>query len=171
LGLAGMMNVDDILRAFNDRQVAYILIGGMNFLLRHAPILTFDVDIWIEDSAENRDRCEDALGALDAEWGATDADWGLVAAKQPGWLQRQTLFCLTSPSGSIDVFRAVKGLESWAACRERAYHGETAGGTAYWGLSDEDMLRSQTALDQNEQKQQRIQTLQETLNKKSFDGE
>ena len=146
------MNIDNILREFNDNQVAYILIGGMNFLLRHAPILTFDIDIWIEDSAENRDRCEKALGSLDAEWGATDDDWGAVTAKPPGWLLRQMVFCLTSPSGSIDVFRAVKGLESWALCRNRAYPGKTSQGVPYWGLSDEDMLRSQTALDQSEQK-------------------
>ena len=162
-----MMNVDYILGEFHDHQAAYILIGGMNFLFRHAPVLTFDVDIWIEDSAENRDRCEKALCSLHAEWGATDVDWGPVTAKQPGWLLRQTLFCLTSPSGSIDVFRAVKGLESWAVCRERAHQGATATGTPYWGLSDEDMLRSQTALDQNEQKQDRIRMLRETLNRET----
>ena len=55
------MNVDQILRAFNETQVEYILIGGMNFLLRHAPILTFDVDLWIDDTPENRARCEAAL--------------------------------------------------------------------------------------------------------------
>jgi hypothetical protein len=164
-----MMNVDDVLRKLNDHEVAYILIGGMNFLLRHAPVLTFDVDIWIEDSAENQGRCEKVLGSLCAEWGATDDDWGPVAAKPPGWLLRQAIFCLTSPSGSIDVFRAVKGLESWAVCRERAYRGETAKGTSYWGLSDEDMLRSQMALEQHEQKPQRIQALQEKLKQEECD--
>jgi hypothetical protein len=165
-----MMNVDHILREFNERRVAYILIGGMNFLLRHAPVLTFDIDFWIEDSPENVGRCEKALGALDAEWGASDDDWGPVAAKQPGWLLRQSLFCLTTPCGSIDVFRTVKGLESWAICQTRAYRGETAAGTPYRGLSDEDMLQSQTALDEMEQKQQRIQTLQAALNKKRLHG-
>jgi hypothetical protein len=160
-----MLNVDCILRHLNDRQVDYILIGGMNFLLRHLPVLTFDVDVWIEDSPQNRHRCEEALSLLDAEWGVSDSDWGLVAAKQPEWLSRQSVFCLTSPSGSIDVFRAVKGLDSWAVCRQRAYRGRTAAGTPYWGLSDEDMLRSQAALEANEQKTQRIQTLQESLDK------
>jgi hypothetical protein len=158
-----MMNVDNILRAFNERQVAYLLIGGMNFLLRHAPVLTFDIDLWIEDSEENRGRCEMALGSLGAEWGANDDDWGPVAAKKPGWLSRQSLFCLTCPSGSVDVFRTVKGLDSWAICRQHAYHGETDAGTPFWGLSDEDMLHSQTALDEREQKSQRIQVLQNAM--------
>lgn len=39
------MNVDGILRGLNDHGVEYILIGGMNFLLRHRPVLTYDVDI------------------------------------------------------------------------------------------------------------------------------
>ena len=40
------MNVDEILAALNAERVDYLLIGGMNFLLRHIPELTFDVDIW-----------------------------------------------------------------------------------------------------------------------------
>ena len=50
------MNVENIFGTFNTCQVDFILIGGMNFLLRHAPILTFDVDLWIDDTAENRSR-------------------------------------------------------------------------------------------------------------------
>ena len=33
------MNVDHILKTLNAHEVAYLLIGGMNFLLRHAPVL------------------------------------------------------------------------------------------------------------------------------------
>lgn len=51
------MNVDHILATFSKHNVASILIGGMNFLLRHAPVLTYDVDLWIEDTPENLDRC------------------------------------------------------------------------------------------------------------------
>jgi hypothetical protein len=38
------MNVDAMLRVLNEEQVDYLLIGGMNFLIRHLPELTFDVD-------------------------------------------------------------------------------------------------------------------------------
>jgi hypothetical protein len=40
------MNIDRILETFNRRDVSYLLIGDMNFLLRHAPVLTYDVDLW-----------------------------------------------------------------------------------------------------------------------------
>ena len=47
------MNVDRILGALNEQCVDYILFGGMNFLLRHVPELTFDVDIWVRDNDAN----------------------------------------------------------------------------------------------------------------------
>ena len=157
------MNVDLILETLNRHQVAYLLIGGMNFLLRHAPILTYDVDVWIEDTPENRRRCEQALGELQAEWGASDDDWGPVADKPAGWLGSQPLFCLTSPHGPIDVFRSVKGLGPWAASRAKARTSETGRGVAFVGLSDADMLKSQMALPEAERNQDRIRALKKAL--------
>jgi hypothetical protein len=157
------MNVDRVFQTLNRHEVAYLVIGGMNFLLRHAPLLTYDIDVWIEDSPENLRRCEDALAELQAEWGPTQQDWGPVQHRAPGWLGRQGVFCLTSPYGAIDVFRSVGGLESWAACRARSARGETAAGVAFRGLSDEDMLKSQMALPESERDQQRIRILTEAL--------
>jgi hypothetical protein len=91
------MNVDHILNTLNQHGVSYLLIGGMNFLLRHLPLSTYDVDVWIEDRFDNRRRCETALAALDAEWGRTDADWGPVAKLPAGWLDQQGVFSLNSP--------------------------------------------------------------------------
>lgn len=161
--LGTRMNVDHILGTLNAYHVDYLLIGGMNFLLRHAPVLTYDVDLWIEDTAENRDRCERALAELEAQWGASEEDWGPVAARGAGWLASQALFCLTSPHGAIDVFRSVKGLRDWAAARAQAQSGKTAAGTAFVGLSDHDMLVCQLALPESERKQARIQTLQQAI--------
>lgn len=38
------MNVDHILATFNAHRVDYILIGGVNFLLRHEPVTTYDIE-------------------------------------------------------------------------------------------------------------------------------
>jgi len=157
------MNVDHVLETLNSHQVAYILIGGMNFLLRHAPVLTYDIDLWIEDTLANLARCEQALAELEAEWGATDRDWGLVAEKPSGWLGTQAVFCLTSPCGAIDVFRSVKGLTSWTASRAKAHAASTAAGTPFVGLSDEDMLKSQMALPETARNQDRILALKKAL--------
>lgn len=139
------------------------MIGGMNFLLRHAPVLTFDVDLWIEDTPENLRRCEHALAELQAAWGRSEEDWGPVAQKEPGWLQTQVVFCLTSPHGAIDIFRAVKGLDDWAACRRTALPGRTAAGVSFLGLSDRDMLRCQLALPEAARNKDRILALKRAL--------
>ena len=157
------MNVDRILAAFNLHEVDYLLIGGINFLLRHAPVLTYDIDLWIEDSTQNRTRCEQAVAELQAEWGASDVDWGPVAARAPGWLGRQAVFCLTSPFGAIDVFRAVKGLDDWTVCREKAVPAATTSGVPFLGLADEDMLRCQLVLPDAEQDRERIEVLKRIL--------
>ncbi len=157
------MNVDHILETMNRNQVSYLLIGGMNFLLRHAPVLTYDVDVWIEDTPENLQRCEKALAELQAEWGASDDDWRPAADRPAGWLGRQWLFCLTSPHGPIDIFRSVRGLGSWAASHAKAQAGKTAGGVPFLGLSDDDMLQCQIALPEAERNSRRIETLKKAL--------
>jgi hypothetical protein len=161
----GAMNVDHILRTFGDCGVEFLLIGGMNFLLRHEPVLTYDIDFWIQDTAANRARCDAALQHLDAAWGPTEQDWRPVAA-QPGWLERQEVFCLTSSSGAIDIFRTVKGLPSWAECNARAHAGQTAGGVPYRGLCDEDMLACQLALPPADRRRSRVEALERSLGRR-----
>ncbi|MHB8866884.1 MAG: hypothetical protein ACYC6N_31360 [Pirellulaceae bacterium] len=157
------MNVDRILHALNDGQVLYILIGGMNFLLRHKPVLTFDVDIWIEDSEANRERCERVMAQLEAEWGSSDQDWKPVSHRASGWLAVQAVYCLTSPLGAIDIFRRVCGLDEWSVSRATATPERTAGGVDYVGLSDEDMLKCQYALEPALRKLERIEILESAI--------
>lgn len=164
------MNLDHILATFNERQVAYLLIGGMNFLLRHSPVLTYDVDLWIEDTVENRQRCELALADLACEWGATDEDWGPVSEKRSGWLQRQSLYCLTSPSGAIDIFRRVAGLDNWQRSFADSVVETTAGRVYYRGISDEDMLRCQYALSEQDRKRDRIEFLEKIRQEPTGNG-
>ena len=157
------MNIDHILAVFNRHKVRYLLIGGVNFLLRHKPVLTFDVDFWIEDTETNRRRCEESLNELNAEWGRTDADWGPVANLVPGWLSQQPVFCLTSPHGAIDIFRSVQGLSDWATVFAVSVSGTTASGTAYTGLSDADMLTCQLSIPLESRKNDRVQELQKAM--------
>jgi hypothetical protein len=160
------MNVDRILETFNRHGVAWLLIGGMNFLLRHKPVLTFDVDLWVENTAQNLERCERALAELEAEWGASDSDWRPVAQRAAGWLHSQAVFCLTSPHGAIDVFRAVRGLGEWRVAAGRALEEQTAAGVRYRGLCDEDMLACQLALDEGDRKPERVRVLTDVLERK-----
>ena len=157
------MNVDHILSVMNGHQVRTLLIGGMNFLLRHKPVMTYDVDFWIEDTELNRRACELALTDLKAEWGVTEDAWGAVALLPSGWLGRQSVYCLGSPYGAIDVFRSVRGLSCWATSFSVSVVGRTAEGVEYRGLSDEDMLACQLCLEPESRKEDRIRELRKAL--------
>ena len=157
------MDIDHIFTVFNRHEVRYLLIGGVNFLLRHKPVLTFDVDFWIEDNDANRGRCEMALAELDAEWGRTESEWGPVAARPAGWLAQQSVYCLTTPHGAIDIFRSVQGLPHWAEAFAVSVSGRTAAGTDYRGLSDQDMLACQLSIPLESRKNDRIQELQKAM--------
>jgi hypothetical protein len=159
------VNVDEILQTLNSEQLQYLLIGGMNFLLRHVPELTFDVDIWVEDSEENLPRLNRAMRKLGAEWGRTEKEWRPIS-EDWHWLQTQNIFCVTTKQGAVDIFREVRGLENrYEECRRRAISSRTATGIPFMGLSDEDMLLCQEALPVEEQKVRRIEILREAIRK------
>jgi hypothetical protein len=160
------VRIDEILRELNDHGCQYLLIGGMNFMLRHEPKLTFDVDVWIEDSQENRRRCEAALIALQAEWGPTDDTWGPVANLPTGWLDQQHVYATLTAFGALDIFRSVQGLDDWQVCWARGFDGLTKENTPYRGLSDEDMLQCQLALAAHQQRKERMQTLRTAIAKR-----
>ena len=157
------MDIDGMISTFNENKVDFLIIGGVNFLLRHRPVLTFDVDFWIENSEANIRRCEKTLAELGANWGKDDSDWGPVAEKPAGWLARQPVYCLTSPSGAIDIFLCVSGLESWHESEKNAVTITTESGISFRGISDADMLQCQEALPASEQKIDRMNTLRDAL--------
>jgi len=158
------MNVDLILSAFNRHHAEYILIGGMNFFLVHQPVTTFDVDIWIEDSAANHKAVHAALSDVGAEvsFSPKGDDWRLVSQLDgPDWLARAPLFCLLCPHGAIDIFRSVRGLEAgFAACRAHCPVRHTPTGVPFRSLTDELMVACQLALPENERKLDRLRLLQ-----------
>ncbi len=157
------MNIDHILSVMNRHGVRYLLVGGVNFLLRHKPILTFDIDFWIEPDETNFSRCEQALSELKAEWGKTEEEWRPVSERSPGWLTGQSVFCLNSPFGAIDIFMSVKGLPDWREANARAEEGTTAAGIPFRALSDADMLACQTDLPDDEQKKERVEYLRRVV--------
>ena len=157
------MNVDVILDACHREQVDYVLIGGMNFLLRHRSEPTFGVDLWVRDASANLERLNRALRRLGAVWGPTEAAWNSVPDDWH-WLERQAFFCLTTEHGAVDIFRDVRGLEGrYDECRARAVPANTASGIKFLGLSDQDMLTCQEALPPGQRHERRMAVLHEAL--------
>jgi len=157
------MDVEHILRTLNSHGVEYILAGGMNFLLNHTGPLSYEVGLFINDTEANRSELNFALQELGCAWGPDSEHWKTITGG-PQWLDRQPVFCLTSPHGAIDIFRAIKGLEDgFEACKNRAEIRSMQDGEMYYSLSDEDMLRSQLALPETEERKQRIETLRKSI--------
>lgn len=157
------MNVDAVLESFERHQVDAILIGGMNFLLRHQPVLTFDIDFWVKDTDDNLSRLASALRALGAEWGKSEEAWGPLP-KGHDWLRTQNIFCLTTPHGAVDIFRTVEGLDGqYEACKARCSLERSKGGIPYHSLSDQDMLACQLALPENMRRLDRTNYLKNLL--------
>ena len=157
------MNVDAILETFHRHEVDAILIGGMNFLLRHQPVLTFDIDFWVKDVDENLSRVAMALRALGAEWGKSEETWGPLPGGHD-WLRTQNVFCLTTRHGAVDIFRSVEGLDGqYGACKARSSVERSQGGISYRSLSDQDMLACQLALPENLRRLDRTNYLRNLL--------
>jgi hypothetical protein len=149
------MNVDHIFATMNHHEVRYLLIGGMNFMLRHEPTLTFDVDLWIEDSEENRRRCETALVELETTWGPTDDTWQPVASLGSGWLDEKRVCCTLNPWGAINILRSVAGQTEWLSCHQQAELRTTKRGTYYRALGDNISIQMTTDYVPEQQKRQR----------------
>ena len=153
----------DVLRTFQDHEVEFLLIGGMNFFLAHQPVSTQDIDVLIEDSVENRRRCELALAAMDAEWGKGDSDWGYVRDKATGWLSQQHVFCLLTKFGPLDVFRSVKGVRSFHEAKDRASVKPLGDGINVSLLSAKDLLECQLVLPEGSRRLDRVAYLKRLL--------
>jgi hypothetical protein len=158
------VNADRILQSFHEHKVDCILIGGMNFLLRHQPVLTFDVDFWVRDNPDNLKNVNRALQDLGASWGRSEKTWGPVPSDAQ-WLTRQVVFCLTSEHGAVDIFREVEGLPDFDACWQRSSVRQTEAGTPFRSLADEDMLACQLALNEGDRRLDRVAYLQKLLRK------
>ena len=155
------MKPDPILAAYAAHEVDRLLIGGMNFFLRHRPVSTFDVGFFDSDKAANLARVNAALIELGAEWGATDESFGPVP-RDAAWLKGQQVFCLTSSAGAIDIFRSVRGLASYSECWARSVE-IRRDATVFRALSDADMLACQLALPEGERRLDRVAYLEKIL--------
>jgi len=97
---------EDILslwRSLNNNDVRYIMIGGFATNLHGYNRATNDIDLWIDDTLQNRKNLRKAL----KEQGSGDYD--VIESMQfvPGWTDFQLNFGF-----KLDVMTSVKGLEN-----------------------------------------------------------
>ena len=157
------LDYERVFRVMNDCDVEFLLIGGLNYYLLHRPVSTQDIDLFINDSVENRSRCESALAELDALWGRTDDDWGPVDKKTPGWLNSQRVYCLLTTAGPVDIFRSVPGVDSFSRALKDSKEVIVGTGTTVRLIGPKDLLACQMAIPEHARRLDRVNHLREVL--------
>jgi hypothetical protein len=78
-------------------------------------------------------------------------------------LASQSVYCLLTDSGPLDIFARLPGVPDFSACFERSTLRTTNQGLAYRSMTAEDMLACQLALPESERKLDRVRHLQAIL--------
>jgi hypothetical protein len=108
-----LLNPDfrDILSAFIEAEVEFLVVGGYAMAAHRLPRATKDLDLWVRPSPEN---AKHVLYALDA-FGAPRH--GLTASD----LETEgTIYQVGAPPNRVDVITVVEGVQFEDAWRERA---------------------------------------------------
>jgi hypothetical protein len=101
----------DLLSAFIDAHVEFLIVGGYALAVHRLPRATKDLDLWVRPSAENAPRVLRALDAFGApRHGLTETD-----------LQTEgTIYQVGVPPNRVDLLTVVDGVRFEDAWRDRA---------------------------------------------------
>lgn len=98
------LSAEDILAAFNDRGVRYVLIGAFAAIAQGAPIgATYDIDVTPQRGSVNLERLSRALSDLDARVRVDDLEEGLPFSHDARSLARMDMLNLTCAAGDFDI--------------------------------------------------------------------
>ncbi len=106
------MNPDfvDLLRAFGDADVRFMIVGAYALAVHGRPRATGDLDVWIDATPQNAPRVMKALAAFGAPVAEiTEADFA-----HPG-----VVYQIGVPPGRIDILTELTGLTFEEAWRDR----------------------------------------------------
>ncbi|HEX6278763.1 MAG TPA: hypothetical protein VFZ49_01990 [Pyrinomonadaceae bacterium] len=99
------MNPDfkDLLQAFNDERVKYMIIGGYAVIKHTEPRFTKDLDLWVSPDKENAERVYAAL----AKFGAPITD-----LEPDDFTEHDFFFTMGIAPNRIDLLFDLKGVET-----------------------------------------------------------
>jgi hypothetical protein len=126
----------DLLLAFNEHRVKYLLVGGYALVQYTEPRVTKDMDVWVDITTENAERVFKAL----ALFGAPLAGYTPQDFQDP-----YSGFQIGQPPYEIDILFAVSALsfdEAWTESTE----GFTDEGIPVRYLSSDHFIRNKTAV-------------------------
>ena len=126
----------DLLREFNAHDVRYLVIGGYAFSHYTQPRATKDLDVFIENSAENAGRVFAAL----AKFGAPLAGMTLKDFQDEG-----SVYQVGNAPSRIDILQTIEAVEfagAWKASEE----GTTGDGIPVRYISFDDLITNKLAV-------------------------
>ncbi len=111
------MNQDfvDLLRAFSDHKVRFLIVGAYALGVHGRPRATGDLDVWVDPTPDNAERIMSALRAF----GAPLSDVTLDDFGRPG-----IVFQMGLPPYRIDILTALSGLtfpDAWPDRTQAAF--------------------------------------------------
>jgi predicted nucleotidyltransferase len=127
-------HLKELLRAFNDHAVKYLIVGGYAFGVYAEPRATKDLDIFIRSDEENSKAIFRAL----AQYGAPLGDF-TVADFMDG-----ATFQIGQPPARIDILQQIDGIifdEAWANRIEGLIDGQVQAAV----ISRDDLIRNKLA--------------------------
>jgi hypothetical protein len=110
----------DLLRAFSDRNVRFLIVGAYALGVHGRPRATGDLDVWVDPTAENAAKIMSAL----EQFGAPIAQVSAADFSRPG-----IVFQMGLPPLRIDVLTELTGLtfsEAWSTRTQAAFGPVTA---------------------------------------------
>jgi hypothetical protein len=134
---------DEILRVLEQHQVRFVLIGGFAANVHGSPMLTTDVDITPEETAENLGRLSSALTELDARIRAEGVE-PLPFNHDAESLAAGRIWNLTTRFGDLDISLTPSGTQGYDDLRRDAVE-VTVRGVPVLLASLADIVRSKGA--------------------------
>ena len=127
-------DLKELLRAFNDHAVKYLVVGGYAFGVHAEPRATKDLDLFIRSDEENSEAVFRAL----AQYGAP------LAGLSPSDFMDDTGFQIGQPPARIDLLQHIDGIsfdEAW----ENRIEGLLDGEIRTLVISRDDLIRNKLA--------------------------
>jgi hypothetical protein len=111
------MNPDfvDLLRAFADANVRFLIVGAYALAVHGRPRATGDLDIWIDATPENAPRVMEALSAFGAP---------LAEIREADFVRPGVVYQMGVPPGRIDILTELTGLtfeQAWPSRIRRPF--------------------------------------------------
>jgi Nucleotidyl transferase of unknown function (DUF2204) len=127
-------DLKDLLLAFNDQSVKYLVVGGYAFGVHAEPRATKDLDLFIRSDKENSEAVFRAL----AQYGAS------LSGLSPADFMDGAIFQIGQPPARVDILQQIDGVsfdEAW----ENRIEGFLDGEIRTMVISKDDLIRNKLA--------------------------